>query len=240
MMSTDPRRHAPACSSGRLVGAAIVAGSAWPRRRKTDPLPPPGTMARQAGDRRVRDGDHHRRGGPSFVPEAERIATFDQDGTLWVEKPMYSQVDLLPRSRAGRGQGEAGARRSVEPFKTVMSGDREAIARLLARRISRRSSLATLTGMSVDDFRAEAAKWLDTAPRPALEASLHRAHLPADAGGAATTCAPTATRPTSSPAAARTSCAIYAERVYGIPPRAGGRHRRRHQLRATARTASRS
>ena len=31
-------------------------------------------------------------GRPGFVPEAERIATFDQDGTLWVEKPMYSQV----------------------------------------------------------------------------------------------------------------------------------------------------
>ena len=31
-------------------------------------------------------------GSPTFVPEPERIATFDQDGTLWVEKPMYSQV----------------------------------------------------------------------------------------------------------------------------------------------------
>ena len=31
-------------------------------------------------------------GSPEFVPPEERIATFDQDGTLWVEKPMYSQV----------------------------------------------------------------------------------------------------------------------------------------------------
>ena len=40
-------------------------------------------------------------GSADFVPPAERIATFDQDGTLWVEHPMYTQVRVLPRSRAG-------------------------------------------------------------------------------------------------------------------------------------------
>jgi hypothetical protein len=43
-------------------------------------------------------------GGPKFVLPEERIATFDQDGTLWVEHPMYSQVIYLPRSRPG-GRG---------------------------------------------------------------------------------------------------------------------------------------
>jgi hypothetical protein len=49
-------------------------------------------------------------GSPQFVPPAERIATFDQDGTLWVEHPMYSQVMYcLDRVPAGGGGSRAGA-----------------------------------------------------------------------------------------------------------------------------------
>ena len=59
-------------------------------------------------------------GSPKFVPPAERIATFDQDGTLWVEQPMYSQVMYVPRARAGAGQGEARAGQGRSRFKTVM------------------------------------------------------------------------------------------------------------------------
>ena len=63
---------------------------------------------------------------PNFVPLAERIATFDQDGTLWVEHPIYTQLVLL-RSRAGACEGKPELAK-VEPFKTVLTGDREAIA----------------------------------------------------------------------------------------------------------------
>ena len=41
---------------------------------------------------------------PKFVPPEERIATFDQDGTLWVEHPVYGQTDVLPRPRACAGR----------------------------------------------------------------------------------------------------------------------------------------
>ena len=68
-------------------------------------------------------------GRPGFVPEAERIATFDQDGTLWVEKPMYSQV-IYCLDRVPAVVKEKPELANVEPFKTVMSGNREAIARL--------------------------------------------------------------------------------------------------------------
>src|SRR5512134_1473966 len=68
-------------------------------------------------------------GSPKFVPPAERIATFDQDGTLWVEHPMYAQVvyclDRVPAVVKAKPELA-----SVEPFKTVLSGDREAMARL--------------------------------------------------------------------------------------------------------------
>src|SRR4249919_2056829 len=60
-------------------------------------------------------------GSPKFVPPAERVATFDQDGTLWVEQPMYTQVmyclDRVPAVVEAKPELA-----KVEPFKTVMSG----------------------------------------------------------------------------------------------------------------------
>ena len=47
-------------------------------------------------------------GSPKFVPPEDRIATFDQDGTLWVEHPVYSQVNVLLRSGARSGRERAG------------------------------------------------------------------------------------------------------------------------------------
>ena len=88
---------------------------------------------------------------PKFVPAAERIATFDQDGTLWVEHPIYSQVmyclDRVPAVVAAKPE-----LKNVEPFKTVLSGNREAIAKLPKTELEK-ILVATLTGMSVDDFR---------------------------------------------------------------------------------------
>ena len=103
-------------------------------------------------------------GSPNFVPPAERIAAFDQDGTLWVEHPMYSQViyclDRVPALVKAKPELA-----NVEPFKTVMSGNREAIAKLPEADLFKILA-ATLTGMSVDEFRAEAQKWLATAKDP--------------------------------------------------------------------------
>jgi hypothetical protein len=61
-------------------------------------------------------------------PEA-RIATFDQDGTLWVEHPMYTQV-LYCLDRVPAVVAQKPELKDKEPFKTVLSGDREAIAKL--------------------------------------------------------------------------------------------------------------
>jgi phosphoserine phosphatase len=103
-------------------------------------------------------------GSPKFVPPAERIATFDQDGTLWVEHPMYSQVvyclDRVPAVVKAKPELA-----KVEPFKTVLSGNREAMAKLTMQDLFKILA-ATLTGMSVDQFRAEANQWLETAKDP--------------------------------------------------------------------------
>jgi phosphoglycolate phosphatase-like HAD superfamily hydrolase len=154
-------------------------------------------------------------GSADFVPQAERIAAFDQDGTLWVEKPMYSQV-IYCLDRVPAVVKEKPELANVEPFKTVMSGDREAIAKLSVEDLEKILA-ATLTGMAVEEFRAEVAKWLDTARDPRwkrryteltylpmqealkyLRASGYKTYI-ATGGG-------------------QDFVRVYAERVYGIPP----------------------
>jgi phosphoglycolate phosphatase-like HAD superfamily hydrolase len=98
---------------------------------------------------------------PKFVPQEQRIATFDQDGTLWVEQPLYSQVmycfDRVPAIVKAKPELA-----NVEPFKTVVSGDREAIAHLPMADLLKIVA-ATLTGMSVDEFEAQVQPWLEKA-----------------------------------------------------------------------------
>jgi phosphoglycolate phosphatase-like HAD superfamily hydrolase len=101
---------------------------------------------------------------PTFVPPEERIATFDQDGTLWVEHPMYSQViyclERVPALVAAKPE-----LKDVEPFKTVLTGDREAIAKLPTAELEKILA-ATLSGMTVDQFEAEVSKWIASAKDP--------------------------------------------------------------------------
>jgi phosphoglycolate phosphatase-like HAD superfamily hydrolase len=154
-------------------------------------------------------------GSPKFVLPAERIATFDQDGTLWVEHPMYSQiVYCLERVPAVvKAKPELAG---VEPFKTVLSGNREAMAKLSTDDLVKILA-ATLTGMSVDEFRAETKKWLGGAKDPRwkrpyteltylpmtellkyLRASGYRTYIVTGGG--------------------QDFVRMYAEEVYGIPP----------------------
>lgn len=101
---------------------------------------------------------------PKFVPPEERIATFDQDGTLWVEHPIYTQMkyclDRVPVVAA-----EKPALKDVEPFKTVLSGNREAIAKLTMQDLEK-IVVATLSGRTTDELDADAKKWLASAKDP--------------------------------------------------------------------------
>jgi len=98
---------------------------------------------------------------PKFVTAEDRIATFDQDGTLWVEHPLYTQVvyclDRVPVVVAQKPE-----LKNREPFKTVLSGNREAIAKLSLRDLEE-ILIATLTGMPVETFQGEAKKWIESA-----------------------------------------------------------------------------
>ena len=101
------------------------------------------------------------------MPPAERIATFDQDGTLWVEHPMYSQVmyilervPVLVKAKPELAE--------VAPFSTVLEvlqGDRAAMAKLTLPDFEKVAA-ATITGMPVETFKAEVKKWLAEAKDP--------------------------------------------------------------------------
>jgi phosphoglycolate phosphatase-like HAD superfamily hydrolase len=101
---------------------------------------------------------------PKFVPLEDRVATFDQDGTLWVEHPMYTQV-VYCLERVPVVVSQKPELKNREPFKTVLSGNREAMAKLSLRDLEQ-ILLATLTGMPVETFEAEAKKWTETAKHP--------------------------------------------------------------------------
>jgi phosphoglycolate phosphatase-like HAD superfamily hydrolase len=101
---------------------------------------------------------------PKFVPPEERIATFDQDGTLWVEHPMYTQV-IYCLERVPAVVAQKPELKNVEPFKTVLSGNREAMAKLTMPDLEKILA-ATLTGMTVEEFNTEVRKWITTAKHP--------------------------------------------------------------------------
>jgi phosphoserine phosphatase len=137
------------------IGAQAIA--------QTDPLPSwndgPAKQAILAFVRATTD-----QSSPTFVPPEARIATFDQDGTLWVEHPMYSQV-MYCLERVPAVVKAKPELATVEPFKTVLTGNREAMAKLSMEDLEKILA-ATLTGMSVDEFNAEAKKWLGEAKDP--------------------------------------------------------------------------
>ena len=101
---------------------------------------------------------------PKFVPPEARIAAFDQDGTTWVEQPMYTQV-MYCLERVPAVVKAKPELKDVEPFKTVLSGNREAMAKLTMPDLEKILA-ATLTGMTVEQFAAPVKDWLATARHP--------------------------------------------------------------------------
>jgi hypothetical protein len=106
-------------------------------------------------------------GGPDFVPVAERIATFDNDGTLWSEQPLYFQlIFMVDRVKALAPQHPEW--QTEEPFRSVLAGDvkgalgggEAAIVKL---------GMATHAGMTTDEFDKIVTDWLAAARHPKLK-----------------------------------------------------------------------
>lgn len=105
-----------------------------------------------------------REGSPDFVPPAQRIATFDNDGTLWVEHPMYTQLAfVLDRVRALATQHPEWT--DKQPFKAALEGDMKTLAASGERGLLE-LGVATHAGMTTEEFQKIVTDWLATARDP--------------------------------------------------------------------------
>ena len=149
-----------------IVGALAVLALAMPglaQDKAQDPLPSwnegPAKQAIVSFVQKVTD-----KSGPAYVPPAERLATFDQDGTLWVEHPLYTQAmfaldrvrELAPRHPEWKAK---------QPFKAVLGNDREAIARFTEGDWAQILGV-THAGMTTEAFLKMAQEWLAQARHP--------------------------------------------------------------------------
>jgi hypothetical protein len=101
---------------------------------------------------------------PAFVPSAERIVTFDNDGTLWVEHPMYTQLAFaLDRIKELAPQHPEW--KTTQPFKAVLGNDLEALAAEGEKGMVE-LVMASHAGMSTAEFEAIVTDWLDKARHP--------------------------------------------------------------------------
>jgi hypothetical protein len=98
------------------------------------------------------------RSNPNYVLPADRFATFDQDGTAWVEHPMYTQV-VFAFQRVVALAPQHPEWKTTEPFKSVIASDRAAMAKFTDHDLMA-IFVATQTGMSVEAFQPIAKDWL--------------------------------------------------------------------------------
>jgi phosphoglycolate phosphatase-like HAD superfamily hydrolase len=103
-------------------------------------------------------------GGPEMVPPADRIAVFDNDGTLWSEQPAYFQgMFVFDRIKAMAPQHPEW--RSEQPFKAALEGDLKTLAAGGMASLDK-LLMTTHAGMTAEEFTAIAADWLKTARHP--------------------------------------------------------------------------
>ena len=141
-----------ACS----VGASLA-------QAQTDPLPSwnDGTVKKSITDFVTRVVTQ---GAPEFVPPAERIATFDNDGTLWSEQPVYFQLQFaLDRINALAPQHPEW--KTTQPFKAVLEKDMKALVATGQKGLLQITA-TTHAGMTTEEFSQIVLNWITTARHP--------------------------------------------------------------------------
>jgi phosphoserine phosphatase len=105
-----------------------------------------------------------KQGSPDFVPAPERIAVFDNDGTLWAEQPMYFQgMFLIDRVKALAPKHPEWKKK--EPFASLLKGDMKGVAAAGEKGLLEMLA-ATHTGMTVEEFNKTVADWIAKARHP--------------------------------------------------------------------------
>ncbi len=162
MSITNPLRLRHLPTALYLVAAATLGALEPAPATAPDPLPSwNDTAAKQAIVKFVKDVTTP--GTPLFVPQPQRIATFDNDGTLWAEQPMYFQLAFaLDRVKAMAPQHPEW--KTKEPYASLLKGDigvmaggEKAIAELV---------MTAHSGMTTDEFEKIVKDWLATAQHP--------------------------------------------------------------------------
>jgi len=103
-------------------------------------------------------------GSPDFVAPHERVATFDNDGTLWVEQPIYTQF-AFAMDRVKAVSNEHPDWKTKQPFKAVLDGDMKAVAGMGEKGMLEIVA-ATHSGMSTTEFSDTVKQWIETAKHP--------------------------------------------------------------------------
>ncbi|GGC79374.1 HAD family hydrolase [Chelatococcus reniformis] len=149
-----------------LVVLLLFGALPRPTLAQTDPLP-----SWNEGKAKTSIMDFVRRvttqGSADFVPVEERIATFDNDGTLWAEQPMYFQI-LFALDRLKAMARATPALAATEPYKSALSENNTVLAALGEKGFLQIVAL-THTGLTVADFEKIVQDWLKTARHPRFD-----------------------------------------------------------------------
>jgi phosphoglycolate phosphatase-like HAD superfamily hydrolase len=152
--------QAPVCGVAVLLTVALTPAVAL---AQSDPLPSWNDTAPKAAIVEFVE-KVSKKDSADFVPEPERIAVFDNDGTLWVEHPMYVQLAFaLDRVKAEAPNHPEWA--TTQPFQAVLEGDMKTLAAAGEKGLVE-LVMATHAGMTTEQFQTIVADWIATARDP--------------------------------------------------------------------------
>jgi len=103
-------------------------------------------------------------GGPDFVPQADRVATFDNDGTLWVEQPIYAEAIFI-NDRIEQLAADHPEWKKKQPYAAVLDHDMKALA-ADGQKGAVQLLMVTHTGMTVEAFDKTVSEWIEGAQHP--------------------------------------------------------------------------
>ena len=154
-------------------------------------------------------------GGPDYVAPKDRLATIDNDGTLWVEQPIYTQFAFaIDEVKAQANKHPEW--KTTEPFKSILAGDVKGLAASGEKGMVEVMA-ATHSGMTTTDFDKTVKAWLGTAKHPTSKCCTPTLST-SRCLSSSTIFAPTASRPSSSRAAGWSSCATLPTRPTAFRP----------------------
>ena len=145
-----------------ILGLLLLCFASLSYARSGDPLPSWNNTAHKAAIIEFVKSVT-KKGGADFVPVAERIATFDNDGTLWSEQPIAQLIFAFDRVKAEAPKHPEW--KDTEPFKSVLNDDMKGVMATGEQGLMT-LIMASHTGMSVEEFSQIAENWLTTAKHP--------------------------------------------------------------------------